>query len=206
MKKWCRKIGIEIFDKWLISLDHVTYAFVKTPGYYSKVQTCEHYIQEKSVITFNHFYIDLQWTVSPSRREANQRASSEQPKQPIANSLHTICDIGRRDPGECLYRHIISMCHLYFYQYWLSYYNSLTALKGQSCFYSVSELPMCPPFMHGTSFRSPQPDPQLFEWQISAIPMETGKSGFQYAINTELISWLPLICCLSDWLMDACQI
>ena len=24
MRKWCKKIGIEIFDKWLIPLDHVT--------------------------------------------------------------------------------------------------------------------------------------------------------------------------------------
>ena len=39
----------------------------------------------KFLITFNNFYIDFQWTASPSCREANQRASSEQPKQPIAN-------------------------------------------------------------------------------------------------------------------------
>ena len=25
MRKWCKKIGIEVFDKWLISLDHVTF-------------------------------------------------------------------------------------------------------------------------------------------------------------------------------------
>ena len=25
MRKWFKKIGIDIFDKWLISLDHVTY-------------------------------------------------------------------------------------------------------------------------------------------------------------------------------------
>ena len=25
MRKWCKKIGIDIFDKWLIPLDHVTY-------------------------------------------------------------------------------------------------------------------------------------------------------------------------------------
>ena len=25
MRKWCKKIEIEILDKWLISLDHVTY-------------------------------------------------------------------------------------------------------------------------------------------------------------------------------------
>ena len=27
MRKWCKKIGIKIFDKLLISLDHVTYGF-----------------------------------------------------------------------------------------------------------------------------------------------------------------------------------
>ena len=25
MRKWCKKIGIKIFDKWDIPLDHVTY-------------------------------------------------------------------------------------------------------------------------------------------------------------------------------------
>ena len=25
MRKWCKKIEIEVFDKWLISLDYVTY-------------------------------------------------------------------------------------------------------------------------------------------------------------------------------------
>ena len=29
LRKWCKKIEIEIFVKWLISLDHVTY---KDPG------------------------------------------------------------------------------------------------------------------------------------------------------------------------------
>ena len=28
MRKWCKKIEIEIFDKWLISLDRVTYIFL----------------------------------------------------------------------------------------------------------------------------------------------------------------------------------
>ena len=27
LRKWCKKIEIEIFDKWLISLDHVTYLY-----------------------------------------------------------------------------------------------------------------------------------------------------------------------------------
>ena len=31
MRKWCKKIGIEIFDKWLISLDRVTYDFNENP-------------------------------------------------------------------------------------------------------------------------------------------------------------------------------
>ena len=28
MRKWCKKIEIDIFNKWLISLDHVTYYIV----------------------------------------------------------------------------------------------------------------------------------------------------------------------------------
>ena len=41
-------------------------------------------------ITFTKFYIDFQWTAAPSRREGNQRVSSEQPKH---QSLDTICDV-----------------------------------------------------------------------------------------------------------------
>ena len=35
MLKWCKKIGIQIFDKWLISLDHVTYSPISWLTYYS---------------------------------------------------------------------------------------------------------------------------------------------------------------------------
>ena len=32
MRKQCKKIEIEIFDKWLISLDHITYVHLVKPG------------------------------------------------------------------------------------------------------------------------------------------------------------------------------
>ena len=32
LRKWCKKIGIEIFDKWLIPLDHVTYVYFQCWG------------------------------------------------------------------------------------------------------------------------------------------------------------------------------
>ena len=41
-------------------------------------------------ITFTKFYIDFQWTASPSRTEGSQRVSSEQPKQ---QSRDIICDV-----------------------------------------------------------------------------------------------------------------
>ena len=41
-------------------------------------------------ITFSKFYIDFQWTASPSRTKGSQRVSSEQPKQ---QRRDTICDV-----------------------------------------------------------------------------------------------------------------
>ena len=51
------------------------------------------------LITFNNFYIDFQWTASSSGMEANQRPSSKQPKQPIANrDIKFVTSVW---PGEC---------------------------------------------------------------------------------------------------------
>ena len=75
MRKWCKQMGIEIFDKWLIPLDHVTYY--------------QYYIN--NVYHQYHFYFELMQVfvnISSTHRLTDQptNGKSEQPTKRIIPS------------------------------------------------------------------------------------------------------------------------